>query len=744
MAWAKEIYVATESDGVYYTANFTDPSVQPTWTKVSSGLATDTMLEFHLDPFHQDQRQYVLTGGRYSSEPNILYTRFMGGSWEALITNDQWGAQTMGSDYVGGRIYGFWADSCVDGRLWIVSNNSGHPRSYGALGWGPYNEVRVGHSNDYGRTWIASDILWSGWYVGIPTSIRSCGNVVYFRIGGGVFDYPYIFYSDDRFTNWSWIVTDVLEYTLGGFINPLTPWRFYYDAYYHSNPEKLTYFYSGLFDAIEGINLGYLGQAKFDTMWYNDSDANHMKVVHNKHLYVTYDDWGTMYSPGGVTNPEGYISNIDNISPYAGDNPDYVMLGIYRYNSWEPDAPTIATLYGDNDTTLTHIAGTNWNIYPYVNSIPMNNNPCRCGIQGVHKLTGYVYVNAVAMPEYLEDTGGGVPMEGDRSAWNAKYYKEIHANDIDSGSSAIHHSLEPSLYINNTTGSYKAARGDHSHYLSDLSSGSSSPGEILTSLGSGSLTWSPLSDHSHAGSATGDGGKLEADVLSSGSGGINSVLTNNVSGYLNWEAIDDWRISLVQDENLNTSLKDFVVPLGTEWQILWIWVEYTSTITSGSRQLEVQILDSGSSTISQFQTAIEQDSNLTYKYLFGMVMPNSDTPRNNNYFMATLPSGTYLAEGQKIRIWDNKTIDSSADDMLVRIQYAYHPIAQTYIRRYTLSMDNCTISQTTDNVKVSYHGPLIMWNSFQSQLPDNIKVSYQGPLIMWNSYQLQSSDNIEL
>ena len=49
-----------------------------------------------------------------------------------------------------------------------------------------------------------------------------------------------------------------------------------------------------------------------------------------------------------------------------------------------------------------------------------------------------------------------------------------------------------------------------------------------------------------------------------------------------------WRITTTKDENLNDSDKLFTVPENTEWQILSIWVEYTSTNTPGVRQLEIQ------------------------------------------------------------------------------------------------------------------------------------------------------------
>jgi len=215
-----------------------------------------------------------------------------------------------------------------------------------------------------------------------------------------------------------------------------------------------------------------------------------------------------------------------------------------------------------------------------------------------------------------------IPLRGDRSAWDAGSYQSLHANDIDTSSSSIHHTLG--------TDPYQAASGSHIHLLTDLSSGSATEGYVATADGSGSIVWLPP---------------------------------------------DSWRVSLVEDTATNDSDKLFTVPENTEWQILWAWVEYTSTATSGSRQLELQLQDSGSVVIAQLQTGVEQDINLVYKYLFGIAVPDLTAIRDGGYLTTPLPGGTFLSAGQKIRIWDNNAIDAAADDMIVKIQYSYRSIA---------------------------------------------------------------------
>lgn len=135
-----------------------------------------------------------------------------------------------------------------------------------------------------------------------------------------------------------------------------------------------------------------------------------------------------------------------------------------------------------------------------------------------------------------------------------------------------------------------------------------------------------------------------------------------------------WLISTTEDTNLNDSDKIFTVPSNTEWQILWIWVEYTSTATSGSRLLEIQLQTSASNVIAQWQTGIIQNENLTYKYLFATGVPDLKNLRDTSYVMTPMIANTFLSAGQKIRIWDNVGRDSSADDMIVRFEYGYHEI----------------------------------------------------------------------
>jgi len=81
--WAKKVYVATTTLGVFYTANFVvdtgSPIGVPTWAATSTGLDLgEDCLGFRGDPFDPEGRQYALM-------EDGLYRR-TGGNWTRVLT----------------------------------------------------------------------------------------------------------------------------------------------------------------------------------------------------------------------------------------------------------------------------------------------------------------------------------------------------------------------------------------------------------------------------------------------------------------------------------------------------------------------------------------------------------------------------------------------------------------------------------------------------------------------------------
>ena len=133
--------------------------------------------------------------------------------------------------------------------------------------------------------------------------------------------------------------------------------------------------------------------------------------------------------------------------------------------------------------------------------------------------------------------------------------------------------------------------------------------------------------------------------------------------------IDAWRVSLQADETADDSDKTFTVPASTEWQILWIWVEFTSTATVGDRQLVIEVQDSANDVIGQpMRAQAVQAASLTRYYMFGASLPDLDAFRDTDWLCSPIPPGLILQAGDQLRIYDNNAVDAAVDDMILQVQ----------------------------------------------------------------------------
>jgi hypothetical protein len=132
-----------------------------------------------------------------------------------------------------------------------------------------------------------------------------------------------------------------------------------------------------------------------------------------------------------------------------------------------------------------------------------------------------------------------------------------------------------------------------------------------------------------------------------------------------------WRVSLIADELDNDSDKTFTVPALTEYQILWIWVELTTTATVGNRQMVIQVQDSASDVISTWALAsVVQAASIARNYLFAPGVADQLGFRDTSFLTTPIPVTSFLQAGDIIRVYDNKAIDAAADDMIVQMKIA--------------------------------------------------------------------------
>jgi len=413
VAWPRRIYVATTTLGVYYTENFVDPSTQPIWTAVNTGLAATDCREFHLDPFDQANRQYVMinTGQK-------IYRRENGGSWTEIlnptIAGTVFGRLPSGG-YSSHDLYSFYADHNVPGRLWALYRNCDES------GWD--NAVIAMRSDDYGASWSAhrcgGAIAVYGCY-----QIRSHGDNVYVTgswAAGAMFKVAYSTNCGATFSEYTGWLSNYNPCIL----NPLLPDRIYSTSDPQGNTDLFRLTNAGV--ATDPLQDG-LGPGRADTMWFSPTNANHQRVIRNNAIYVTTDEWANVNSPSAIS-PAPY-----SFAAWAGADTDQILVGITHDSSPPSSQPhVIGALYGEDDTTAVGIGGANAATSPYTDSIPFT-----CGglaINGIAAVdaVGIVHTYSVAMPGYVGDERGE-PMPGDRASWETG---DTHSDDWDTGDS--HH-----------------------------------------------------------------------------------------------------------------------------------------------------------------------------------------------------------------------------------------------------------------------------------------------------------------
>lgn len=123
--------------------------------------------------------------------------------------------------------------------------------------------------------------------------------------------------------------------------------------------------------------------------------------------------------------------------------------------------------------------------------------------------------------------------------------------------------------------------------------------------------------------------------------------------------------SLLVDEALNDSDKTFVVPAGAMYDIIWVYVELTTSATAGNRAMTVDIQDSHGDVVGRCQDDGTQAASLTHTYMFGQGMDLADGGVNTNHFIPLPP--LLLPQFFKLRVYDANAVDAAADDMNVQI-----------------------------------------------------------------------------
>lgn len=429
MAFPSKVYCATNTLGVYYTSSFVGPETgqQPSWAAVNAGLPNTLCKQFALDPHAPETRQFVLlTDGS-------LYKREGAGDWTEVLT-----AATAGTalGISTGQPTAFCCDTLIPGVLYVSHTGSDTTPDPHYL-----------KSIDYGATWAGGKTYASSTIkTRLAGTIRAHGNNVYIGWTGRTTTSVLLLYSTNGGATWSNVYFDNLLWQVYPHLNPLSP-EFIYSRMYEGGP----------FDTYTAPPLTELrtdrGPNGPSAMRFHPTDVDRQLMLYLNRVCKTYDGWATIdaESPGDLGL---YLAAI--CPQWWAD--DDVIIG-HTYES----TYAISAIQELSDTTPTPLAGTNYNTSPYTNAIPATHGGiCWDGIQAIIETphlgptlppdggtittpgggpvtlvgTGGT-VQAVSMPGYTGDERG-VPMAGDRAAWDETLYAALHARDL-KDATFIHH-----------------------------------------------------------------------------------------------------------------------------------------------------------------------------------------------------------------------------------------------------------------------------------------------------------------
>jgi len=118
------------------------------------------------------------------------------------------------------------------------------------------------------------------------------------------------------------------------------------------------------------------------------------------------------------------------------------------------------------------------------------------------------------------------------------------------------------------------------------------------------------------------------------------------------------RFRVLKDETLNDNDKEQAVPAGYRWRVLGVFVDYTSTATSGNRYVEIQLRDTDDTVFWKCGAdAIPASSSYQVVAVPGI---------GKSGYWLPLPDPCILDAGMDIRVVDVANVDSN-DDMKVYI-----------------------------------------------------------------------------
>jgi len=129
-----------------------------------------------------------------------------------------------------------------------------------------------------------------------------------------------------------------------------------------------------------------------------------------------------------------------------------------------------------------------------------------------------------------------------------------------------------------------------------------------------------------------------------------------------------------KDSTANDSDKSFTsLSIGAgnfDIQLLYLFVELTSTATAGNRLMTLEVQDADSSTIYEDHAGSYQAASNVYHYSFapGIYRETVSTVAEagvDGTIEVPFPAGLIIPKGYTLRVSDIEAVDAAADDMIV-------------------------------------------------------------------------------
>jgi len=417
--------------GVWEATDFLVTGAQPTWAKKVSGLPNTDILCFQKDPFHPTVKQYLALNNAGVTEIYRRDTSVADGWVKILDAGEAYTLVGQGASSFDGMPQWVWADTQVEGRLHCLWSDYSFFSHYCFL-------LR---SDDWGATWTA--IRAGKWARGCG-SVVSHGAHVWIGINRALFGGMAVAYSNTAGSAFG--MTTVIN-SSSGYLQVMT------------SPARADYAYvlrfstsAGGRDLIEingnggspvwsvlqdSLNLGSswglhgAGTLNSDNLWIDPDDGLHQHIQAGGAIYVTHDGWGTVddATPDALTGVSAGSHAIPLVSPSYDPTPVLFLVD-------DDTNGVIFSLSGETDASAENRSGTNWDTAPYTDSIPQwNGYTAFFGLAIVRELVREVLVYATEMDDV--GTKYGIPVGGDRSAWDILNFPARHANDSEAGDS--HH-----------------------------------------------------------------------------------------------------------------------------------------------------------------------------------------------------------------------------------------------------------------------------------------------------------------